>query len=111
MRSDNFIGLAVVSGFFLGLISGFLAFEEVEFIVIFSIIVMAVFYLIAVCSASMFNWYIDFSSQEFDKSKLENNLEYYVDQFGKKEEELLRVLDYIKKIELNQDVKAKESKI
>lgn len=111
MRSENFIGLSVVAGFFLGLISGLIAFERAEFIVIFAIIVMAVFYLIAVSSASMFNWFIDFDSQEFDKSKLENNLEYYVDQFGKKEEELLRVLEYIKKIELNQDVKAKESKV
>ncbi|RDU70579.1 hypothetical protein [Helicobacter brantae] len=107
MRSENFIGLAVVSGFFLGLISGFVAFEKAEYIVIFAIIVMAIFYLIAVGSVSMFNWFIDFDSQEFNKSKLENNLEYYVDQFGKREDELLRVLDYIKKIELNQDVKAK----
>ena len=107
MRSENFIGLAVVSGFFLGLISGFVAFEKVEYVVIFAIIIMAVFYLIAVGSVSMFNWFIDFDSQEFNKSKLENNLEYYVDQFGKREDELLRVLDYIKKIELNQDVKAK----
>lgn len=111
MRSENFIGLAVVSGFFLGLISGFVAFERAEFVVIFAIIVMAVFYLIAVGSASLFNWFIDFGSQEFDKNKLENNLEYYVDQFGKREDELLRVLNYIKKIELNQDVKAKESKV
>lgn len=111
MRSENFIGLAVVSGFFLGLISGFVAFEKAEFIVIFAIIVMAIFYLIAVSSASLFNWFIDFGSQEFDKNKLENNLEYYVDQFGKREDELLRVLNYIKKIELNQDVKAKESKV
>lgn len=111
MRSENFIGLAVVSGFFLGLISGFIAFDKAEFIVIFAIIVMAIFYLIAVSGASMFNWFIDFSSQDFDKNKLEDNLEYYVDQFGKREEELLRVLDYIKKIELNQDVKAKESKV
>lgn len=107
MRSENFIGLAVVSGFFLGLISGFVAFEKAEYIVIFAIIVMAIFYLIAVGSVSMFNWFIDFDSQDFNKSKLENNLEYYVDQFGKREDELLRVLDYIKKIELNQDVKAK----
>lgn len=111
MRSENFIGFAVVSGFFLGLISGFVAFERAEYIVIFAIIVMAVFYLIAVGSASMFNWFIDFESQEFDKNRLENNLEYYVEQFGKKEEELLKVLDYIKKIEINQDIKIKESKI
>lgn len=111
MRSENFIGLAVVSGFFLGLIFGFVAFEKAEYIVIFAIIVMAIFYLIVVGSVSMFNWFVDFDSQEFNKSKLENNLEYYVDQFGKRENELLRVLDYIKKIELNQDVKAKESKV
>lgn len=111
MRSENFIGFAVVSGFFLGLISGFVAFERAEYIVIFAIIVMAVFYLIAVGSASMFNWFIDFESQEFDKNRLENNLEYYVEQFGKKEEELLKVLDYIKKIEINRDIKIKESKI
>ena len=111
MRSENFIGFAVVSGFFLGLISGFIAFERVEFVIFFAVIVMAVFYLIAVSGASMFNWFIDFGSKEFDKGKLEDNLEYYVEQFGKREEELLRVLDYIKKIEIDQDIKVKESKV
>ena len=103
MRSDNFIGFSIVSGFFLGLIFGFVAFENDEFVVIFAIITTSVCYLISVCAVSVFNWFIDFREQEFNKQQLENNLEYYVEQFGKKEEELIKVLDYIRKIELNQE--------
>lgn len=103
MRSDNFIGFSIVAGFFLGLIFGFLAFEQVEFVVIFAVIITSICYLISVCAISTFNWFIDFGAQEFNKQQLENNLEYYVEQFGKKEEELTRVLDYIKKIELNKE--------
>lgn len=103
MRSDNFIGFSIVSGFFLGLIFGFATFDQVEFVVIFAIITTSVCYLISVGAISAFNLFIDFRSQEFNKQQLENNLEYYVEQFSKKEEELVKVLDYIKKIELNQE--------
>ncbi|RDU68906.1 hypothetical protein CQA62_04680 [Helicobacter cholecystus] len=103
MRPDNFIGFSIVSGFFLGLIFGFLAFEQVELVIIFAMIITSVCYLISVSAISVFNLFIDFRTREFNKQQLENNLEYYVEQFGKKEEELVKVLDYIKKIELNKE--------
>lgn len=103
MTSENYISLSVVVGFFVGLFFSFLGFDEPEFIVLFTLIVTAIFYLIVISGVSLFNWFIDFEAKKFNKHQLEDNLEYYVSQFGKKEEELVRVLDYLRRIELQEN--------
>lgn len=103
MTSENFVGLSVVSGFFVGLIFAFIGFDEPEFIVLFTIIVTAIFYLIVILGISLFNWFVSFETKRFKKEQLENDLEHYVLQFKKREDELVRVLDYIKRIELGQE--------
>lgn len=103
MTSENYISLSVVVGFFVGLIFSFVGFDEPEFIVLSTLIVTAIFYLIVISGVSLFNWFIDFEARRFNKYQLEDNLEYYVSQFGKKEEELVRVLDYLRRIELQEN--------
>lgn len=103
MTSENYISLSVVVGFFVGLIFSFIGFDEPEFIVLFTLIITAIFYLIVISGVSLFNWFIDFEAKKFNKHQLEDNLEYYVSQFGKKEEELVRVLDYLRRIELQEN--------
>ena len=90
MTSENYIGLSVVSGFFVGLIFAFASFSEPEFIVLVTIVVTTIFYLIAIFAISFFNWFVDFEARNFNKKVLENNLEYYVEQFGKKKRSLCR---------------------
>ncbi|WP_027326849.1 hypothetical protein [Helicobacter pametensis] len=109
MTSENFIGLSVVSGFFVGLIFALIGINEPEFIILFTLVVTAVFYLIVISGISLFNWFVGFENRRFNKNQLEDNLEYYVSQFKKREEELVRVLDYIKRIELGQEEKEKQS--
>lgn len=103
MTSENFIGLSVVSGFFIGLIFAFVGFDEPEYIVLFTIVITGIFYLIIIAGIAFFNWFIGFEAKRFNKEQLENDLEYYVSQFRKKEDELVRVLDYIKRIELGRE--------
>ncbi|ANV97613.1 hypothetical protein BBW65_01790 [Helicobacter enhydrae] len=102
MRSDNFISLAIVGGFFLGLIFGFIAFDDGGLVVLSTIIITSIFYLIAVLSTSAFYWFVDFETQKFSKKRLEHNLEYYIEQFQHREKELEHILDYIKKIDLQE---------
>lgn len=107
MASENFIGLSVVSGFFIGLIFAFIGFDEPENIVFFTLVVTAIFYLIVMSGISLFNWFVSFDTKRFNKEQLEDNLEYYVSQFRKKENELVYVLDYIKRVELEQEEQKK----
>lgn len=109
MTSENFIGLSVVSGFFIGLIFAFIGFDEPEYIVLFTIIATAIFYLIVVSGISLFNWFVSFEAKRFKKEQLEDDLEFYVAQFRKKEEELVRILDYIKRIELGKEDQEKQT--
>lgn len=99
MSSGNYIGFCVVSGFFLGLICSFLTFDAPESIIFFTLIITSIFYLISISTSSLFFWFIDFQAKGFDKHQLEESLQYYVEQFSKKEQELDKTLQYIKKIE------------
>lgn len=109
MTSENCIGLSVVSGFFVGLIFAFLGFNEPDFIVVFALVVTMAFYLIAISSISLFNWFMGFEAGRFNKNSLEENLEYYVAQFGQKEEEFGKVLEYIRSAELDNENQEKRS--
>lgn len=95
MTSENCIGLSVVSGFFIGLVFAFIAFDDPEFIILFALIITTIFYLIVITSVALFNYCMGFDNKRFDKQCLEESLEYYVHQFAQKEEEFSKILNYI----------------
>lgn len=96
MKQDNYISFSVVVGFFVGLIFSMIKFNSPEWIILWTIICTSVIYLIALCVASFYMKYIDFDERKMNIKKLDSRLDYYLNEFDKREKEALNIRKYLK---------------
>ncbi len=103
MKPDNYMSFSLVAGFFLGLSFSISKFDEAEFIVLWTIITTIGMYLIVAISVSLYFWFLDFERSKAKKSRFENNLEYYRLEFDKREKESIKIRNFIRSIEADED--------
>lgn len=96
MKQDNYISFSVVVGFFVGLIISSIKFDSPELIVLWTIISTSIIYLIALVVASFYMKYIDYDEKKMNIKKLDSRLDYYLNEFDKREKEALNIRKYLK---------------
>ena len=96
MREDNYTSFSVVAGFFLGLIISILKFNTPELIILGTIVCTIVLYLIVICCASFYMMFLDYTQTKLNKDKIDSTLDYYCNEFDKREKEVLSVRQYLK---------------
>lgn len=95
MKQDNYISFAVVVGFFVGLIISAIKFSAPEWIILWTLICTMVMYLIALCVASLYMRYIDFDEKKINIKRLDSRLDYYLNEFDRREREALNIRKYL----------------
>ncbi|RDU65171.1 hypothetical protein [Helicobacter sp. MIT 14-3879] len=98
MRQDNYISFSIVVGFFIGLISSIIKFNQPELIILWTIVWTVIVYLIALCSASFYMKFIDYEKKKMNIKKLDSTLNYYLKEFDKREKETFSIRNYLKHI-------------
>lgn len=96
MKQDNYMSFSVVAGFFLGLIISILKFNTPELIILGTIVCTIVLYLIVTCCASFYMMFLDYSQTKLNRDKIDSTLNYYCNEFDKKEKEVIGVRQYLK---------------
>lgn len=96
MKQDNYMSFSIVVGFFLGLIISVVKFDEPELIILGTIICTVILYLITTCCASFYMTFLDYSQTKLNKEKLDSTLNYYRNEFDKREKEILSTRQYLK---------------
>lgn len=96
MKQDNYISFSVVVGFFLGLIISILKFNTPELVILGTIVCTIVLYLIVTCCASFYMMFLDYSQTKLNSDKIDSTLNYYCNEFDKREKEVLSVRQYLK---------------
>ena len=96
MKQDNYISFSVVVGFFLGLIISILKFNTPELVILGTIVCTIVLYLIVTCCASFYMMFLDYSQIKLNSDKIDSTLNYYCNEFDKREKEVLSVRQYLK---------------
>lgn len=103
MKPDNYMSFSVVAGFFIGLAFAIAKFDEPEFMVLWTVITtMGIYLIVAVC-VSLYFRFLDFEQSRLKKSSLENNLEFYRLEFDKREKESIKIRNFIKSIESDEE--------
>ena len=105
MRMSNFINLSVVSGFFIGLTIGLVKFNEPEYILFLLIIVTICMYLISLTMAALYTYIQDPkpSSMLTNKNYIEEQLDYFDNEFDHTEKEARAIARFIASFELNEE--------
>lgn len=98
LKRDNYISFAIVVGFFVGVMFGFVKFDDPELMVLWAIISTCGVYLIVTLSASIYYIFFDTSKAQIRKKEFEESLEYYRKEFDKKEQEAQSVRNFIKSL-------------
>lgn len=96
VKQDNYISFSIVVGFFVGLVFSIIKFQSPELIILFTIIFSIILYLIALFCASMYMKFIDYDEKKMNIKKLDSTLNYYLDEFDKKEKETTSIRNYLK---------------
>lgn len=103
MKPDNYMSFSVVMGFFVGLALSIAKFDEPAFIVLWTIITTMGIYLIVAVSASLYFTFLDFEHSKLKKGRLEDNLEFYRMEFDKRERESVKIRNFIRNIEMDDE--------
>lgn len=104
------MSFSIVAGFFVGLAFSIAKFDEPEFMVLWTIIVtMGIYLIVAVC-VSLYFWFLDYEESRLKKNQLESNLEYYRLEFDKRERESIKIRNFIKSIENDDEELTKTQK-
>ncbi len=90
------MSFSIVAGFFLGLVISVVKFDAPELIILGTTICTVILYLIATCCASFYMMFLDYSQTKLNKEKLDSTLNYYRNEFDKREKEVLSVRQYLK---------------
>lgn len=96
MKQDNYISFAVVAGFFIGLIISMMKFSAPELIILWTIICTTIIYLIALVIASFYMKFVDFDEKRMNIKNLDSRLDYYLNEFDRREKETLAIRKYLK---------------
>lgn len=103
MKPDNYMSFSVVAGFFIGLAFAVAKFDDPEFMVLWTVITtMGIYLIVAVC-VSLYFHFLDFEHSKLKKSNLESNLEFYRLEFDKREKESIKIRNFIKSIESDEE--------
>lgn len=96
MKQENYMSFSIVAGFFLGLVISIIKFDTPELIILGTVVCSIILYLITTCCVSFYMMFLDYNQTKFNKEKLDSNLNYYRNEFDKREKEILSVRQYLK---------------
>lgn len=96
MKQDNYISFSIVVGFFVGLIFSIIKFNSPEWIILWTMICTCVIYLIALVVTSFYMKFIDYDEKKMNIKRLDSRLDYYLNEFDKREKEALNIRKYLK---------------
>ncbi|RAX53132.1 hypothetical protein CCY99_05945 [Helicobacter sp. 16-1353] len=96
MKQDNYMSFSIVAGFFIGLIISIIKFNTPELIILCTIICTISLYLIVIFCVSFYMMFIDYNETKLNTDKLDSTLDYYLNEFDKREKEILSVRKYLK---------------
>ncbi len=100
MRGENFIYFSASSGFFIGVIFSILHELDFENFIFATVLITAVFYLLALASISFFVKYLDIKKViYFDKHEIDSILDVQIRELEKKEDFIYESYEFIKQIE------------
>jgi hypothetical protein len=100
MRGENFIYFSASCGFFVGIIFSILHELSFENFLFVTILITAVFYLLALASISFFVKYLDIKKViYFDKHEIDSILDIQIRELEKKEDFIHESYEFIKQIE------------
>lgn len=97
MKQDNYISFAVVVGFFIGLIISIIKFSAPEWIILWTLVCTCVAYLFALCMASFYMKFIDYDEKRINIKNLDARLDYYLNEFDRREKEALSIRRFLKR--------------
>ncbi|MGP1450509.1 MAG: hypothetical protein ACTTJS_05210 [Wolinella sp.] len=100
MKLDNYVSFSIVNGFFLGLVLAILKFDEPEMIVIWTFFVTVGLYLLVLLFASFFMLFFDYDKKRLNKKRHDSTLEYFVQEFDKRERVADKVREFIRSMDL-----------
>lgn len=90
------MSFSIVAGFFIGLIISIIKFNTPELIILCTIICTISLYLIVIFCVSFYMMFIDYNETKLNTDKLDSTLDYYLNEFDKREKEILSVRKYLK---------------
>ncbi len=103
MKTDNYISFAVVNGFFIGFIISILKFDEPEVIIIATVFSTIIFYMIILISSSIFVGLFDVRANLLKKQRYDETLDYFVEEFDRREKLSKKIREFIKSLDLGAD--------
>ena len=103
MKAENYIAFVAVAGFFLGFVISVLKFDEPEMITVFTIFSMVVFYMIILIGSSIFIQLFDIKTNLLKKQGYDETLDYFVDEFDKREKLSRKIREFVKSLDLSAD--------
>ncbi len=85
MRSTNFVSFFTVQGFFIGVVFSILKSESAYGLLVYTLLVTAIFYLLAHFFVALYFQTFQAKSQFFPKEMHERQLDLFVREIGKRE--------------------------
>lgn len=99
MQLDNFVSFSIVFGFFMGLFVSLMKFDSPEMITLFTFFITIAFYLIMMLSVSFFTRFFDFKKATIHKDRYDSMLEYFIQEFDKREKATESIREFIRSLE------------
>lgn len=98
----NFINFSVVAGFFIGLITGLIKYNDPERVLFMILVVTVSMYLIALGMATFYVYMVKSSNSMLtNKHPIEKQLEYFDSEFDQIERQARNIRNFIKSLDLN----------
>ncbi len=104
MKMANFINFSVVAGFFIGLITGLIKYNDPERVLFMILVVTVSMYLIALGMATFYIYMVKPDhSMLTNKDPIEERLEYFDSEFDQIERQARNIRNFIKSLDLSNE--------
>ena len=96
---SNFVSFLTVQGFFIGFVFSILKAQNIEGILIYTLMITAFFYLSSHFTVSFFIRYSPMRKEYFPRSRHEVDLDYYENENAKREKVIESAHDFLEALE------------